>query len=208
MTLASLTNRFSGERHMNSSRARILLFAAGVITATIVLPQAGFAAEEGNKWGIWLDIGRAFNLLLVAGVLIWIARKPLANFCAGRTQAIREQLAEAQQARKEAEAKLAEMESRMSRLDEELREIKESAEREARDEYQRQLAAAKQDAEKIIARSKQEIEGMTRAAQQELKLHVAELSVQLAEKKIRGEITGSDQERLFARFVSKLGEKP
>ncbi len=193
---------------MNSSGARVFLFAAGVIAAAVILPQSSFAAEEGSKWGIWLDIGRAFNLLLVAGVLIWIARKPLANFCAGRSQAIHEQLAEAQQARREAEAKLAEMESRMSRVDDELREIKESAEKEAGDEHRRLLAAAEQDAEKIIARSKQEIEGITRAAQQELKLHVAELSVQLAEKKIRNEITDSDQERLFARFVTKLGDKP
>jgi F-type H+-transporting ATPase subunit b len=193
---------------MNSSGARIFLFTAVLMAAAVILPQASLAAEEGNKWGIWLDIGRAFNLILVAGLLIWIARKPLSNFCAGRTQSIHEQLAEAQEARREAEAKLAEMESRMSRLDDELGEIKNSAEKEAKDEYQRLLAAAEQDAEKIIARSKQEIEGITRAAQQELKLHVAELSVQLAEKKIRSEITDSDHERLFERFVTKLGEKP
>jgi F-type H+-transporting ATPase subunit b len=192
---------------MKTASARIyqwmLLLAAGMIA----LPEIAFAAEEGSKWGIWLDIGRIFNLLLVIVVLIFVLRKPLANFFAVRTQEIHEQLAEAQKARKEAEAKLAEMESRMSHLDDEIREIKATAEKEADEEYQRLLKAAEQDAEKIIERSKQEIDGITRAAQQELKLQVAELSVKLAEEKIRGEITEEDRGRIFSRFVAKLGDK-
>jgi F-type H+-transporting ATPase subunit b len=180
-----------------------LLWIAGVI----FLPGSVFAAEESSKWGIWLDIGRFFNVALVIGVLIWVTRKPLANFFSGRSQTIREQLAEAQKARQDAEAKLAEIESRMSRLDDELRGIGNSAEKEAQEEYQRLVAAAEQDAEKTIERARQEIEGITRAAQQELKLHVAELSVKLAEENIRSGITDADHERLLARFVTKLGEK-
>jgi len=191
---------------MKTPGVRFFLFAA-LITAAAAVPQAAYAAEEGNKWGIWLDIGRTFNLLVVLGALIWIARKPLSNFFTGRTQAIQEQLAEAQKARKEAEAALAEMQSRMSRLQDELREIKDSAEREAQEEYRRLLDAAGQEAEKILERSRQEIEGITRAAQLELKVHVAELSVGLAEEQIRRHITGPDQGRLFERFVKQLGGK-
>ena len=95
----------------------------------------------------------------------------------------------------------------MSRLDDEIREIKLAAEKEAKEEYQRLLAAAEEDAEKIIERSRQEIGGITRAAQKELKIHVAELSVQMAEEKIRGEITDADRGRIFSRFVTKLGGK-
>jgi len=181
----------------------MLLLAAG----KTVLPEIAFAAQEGNKWGIWLDIGKFANLILVISALVWVTRKPLANFFAGRTQEIRKQLAEAQKAREEAEERLVEMESRMSRIDDEIREIKIAAEKEAQEEYQRLLTAAERDAEKIVERSKQEIEGITRAAQKELKLHVAELSVKLAEEKIRGEITDADRERIFSRFVTKLEGK-
>jgi F-type H+-transporting ATPase subunit b len=174
----------------------------------ILLPEAVLAAEELNPWGIWFNVGRVFNLMLVVGVLVWIARKPLSNFFAGRSQSIREELAEAQKARTEAEAKLAEIESRLSRLDDELREIANTAEKGAQDEYQRLLATAEEDAQKIVERSKQEIEGMTRAAQMELKQHAAELSIRLAEERIRSTITDADQERLFSRFITKLGGKP
>jgi len=192
---------------MDTRRARILVPALLLIAGKIALPEAVLAAEEGNKWGIWLDIGKWFNVILVAAVLAWALRKPLSNFFASRTQSIREQLAEAQKARMEAEAKLAEIESRMSRLDDEIREIKTTAEAEAREEYQRLLTAAERDAEKIVERSKEEIEGITRAAHQELKIHVAELSVKLAEEKIRGEITDEDRGRIFSRLVTKLGGK-
>ena len=194
---------------MNSKSARFSLVVALLLLAGMTaLPETALAAEEGNPWGKWFNIGRVFNLLLVVGIIIWIARKPLSNFFFNRSQAIREELAEAQKARMEAEAKLAEIESRLSRLDDELKEIASNSEKEAQDEYQRLLAAAEEDAQKIVERSKQEIEGMTRTAQMELKQHAAELSIQLAEERIRSEISDADRERLFSRFITKLGGKP
>lgn len=154
-----------------------------------------------------MTLGRLFNLALVIGVLIFAARKPLANFFAARTESIRQQLAEAQAARQEAEAKLAEVESRMSRLDEELQAMKATAENEAQEEYARILREAGRDADKIVERARREIEGMTRAAQMELKSHVADLSVRLAEETIRREISDEDKGRIFARFVTRLGDK-
>lgn len=191
---------------MNFRGARFTFIAASLLlTGMFLLPEAVFASEERNPWGVWFDLGRVFNLLLVVGVLVWIARKPLSNFFANRSNAIREELEEAQKARVEAESKLAEIEARMSRLDDELKEIARTSEKEGQEEYQRLLAAAEQDAQKIVERSRQEIGGMTRAAQLELKRHAAELSVQMAEERIQHEITPADRERLFSRFVTKLG---
>ncbi len=192
---------------MTDSASRHLVYALLILAATILLPGVALAAEGESRWGILLPLGRFFNLVIVIGVLVWVARKPLANFYATRTQTIREQLVEAQAARKEAEAKLTEMNFRISRLDEELREIKEQAEKEAQEECQRLISAAERDAEKIVERAREEIEGMTRAAQLELRAHVADLSVQIAEEKIREGITSEDHNRLFAGFVSKLRGK-
>jgi F-type H+-transporting ATPase subunit b len=197
------------ERKMSIRDARSLPITVALLFAAMAaFPGAVLAAEESNRWGAWFSVGRWFNLLLVVGVLVWFTRKPLANFFAGRSQAIRDQLAEAQKARLDAEAKLAAMESRMSRLVDELKEIAQTSEKEAQDEYLRLLASAEQDAQKIVERSRQEIEGMTRTAQKELKLHAAELSVRLSEEMIQSGITKEDHERLFARFVEKLGDKP
>jgi len=196
---------------MNRMRVRnghILISATLVVAGLLLAPDFLPAAEEaGSKWGVFLPIGRWFNLALVILVLVWVARKPLAEFFANRTQSIREQLDDAQKARSEAETKLAEAAERMKHLEDELRDIKAAGESEAQEEYQRLLAAAEKDADKIIERARQEIDGMTRAAQIELKQHVAALAVQLAEEKIRNEITVEDSNRLFGQFVDQLREE-
>ena len=191
----------------------MILRKGGLLAASILgtvvslgLPGAAWAAQEaGGRSELYMEIGKLTNLLLVVAVLVWVSRKPLAHFFAGRSKAIRDQLDEAQKARQNAEARLAEIEMRMSSLDEELREIKAVSEREAQEEYQRLTAAAEKDADKVVERARREIEGMTRAAQLDLKAQVAELSVQLAKDRIRDEITDEDRKRLFARFVARVG---
>ena len=182
---------------------RALLLGA---VASLALPGIGWAAERaGGRSELWLGIGKFANLVLVIGVLVWVARKPLANFFVARTQTIQDQLAEAQKARQDAEARLAEIESAMSSLDRELQEIRTVAEKEAQEEYQRLVAAAERDAERLIDRARREIDGMTRAAQIELKAHASELSVKLAREKLQLEMTEEDRSRLFERFVAKVG---
>jgi len=191
---------------MRLRTARLLMALLLGAVVCLALPLGAWAAENaGDRWGPWLEIGKFANLVLVVAVLVGVARKPLRNFFASRSQAIRDQLEEAQRARQEAEARLAEIDLRMSSLDDELREIGAAAQREAQEEHGRLVAAAERDAERIVERARREIDGMTRAAQIELKAHVAELSVRLAREKIRDEVTDDDRNRLFARFVARVG---
>jgi len=97
------------------------------------------------------------------------------------------------------------MESRTSRLDDEIRERRSAADKEAKNDYQRHLTAAEQDAEKTVERSRRGIDGIARAAQQELKPRVRELPAKMAEERIRGEISDADRERILCQFVRTLG---
>ncbi len=182
--------------------------ALALVLVPICFPVDVLAAEGSeDRWGLWFGLGRFFNLALVVGVVVWAARKPLASFFVNRSRLIREELEEAQKARHDAERRLAEVEARMSRLDDELEEIRAAAEREAREEQDRLLEEAERDADKIVGRTRAEISGMTRAAQLELQAHAVELSIKLAEERIRRDITDEDRGRLFQDFVAKLGGK-
>ena len=179
------------------------------VLAGCLLGAEPLLAADGSEggWGIWLFIGRLFNLAVVVGLLVWVVRKPLANFYASRSESIREQLAEAQRARAEAEAKLAEIESKMSRLDQELGEMKAAAEKDAELEYKRLIEAADEESRKIVGKAKEEIDGITREAYLDLKAHAAELAVTLAGQKIKGQITEEDRRRLFENFLAGLEDK-
>jgi ATP synthase F0 subunit b len=209
--VSRLQQMFTVRRVRKNMRTRITKFLISclvLVALSLVLPAIVLASEEGASRGsTLLLVGRIFNVGLVVFILVWVGRKPLSEFFANRTQSIREQLEEAQRARKEAETRLAEIRERMRNVDQELIHIREAAERDAKAEYERLIAAAQSDAEKILARTRQEIDGMTRAAHLELKAYAAQLSVQLAEDKIREEITDEDRARLFGRFVNQVGGK-
>jgi F-type H+-transporting ATPase subunit b len=180
-----------------------------LVLAGCLLGARPLLAAEGSEggWGIWLFVGRLFNLAVVVALLVWVARKPLANFYASRSESIREQLAEAQRARAEAEAKLAEIETRMGRLDQELGEMKAAAEKDAELEYKRLVAAADEESRKLIGKAKEEIDGITREAYLDLKAHAAELAVSLAGQKIKSQITDEDRRRLHENFLAGLEDK-
>ncbi|NWG14301.1 MAG: ATP synthase F0 subunit B [Acidobacteria bacterium] len=207
--------RLSGASGHRAPETRMLILARRAVLSTVIALAAliftsnPLLAAEGSEsgWGgVWLFIGRVANLAVVAILLVWVARKPLANFYASRTESIREQLAEAQRARADAEARLAAIESRMSRLDQELSEMKAASEQDARAEYARLTEAADEEARKVVARARHEIAGMTREAYLGLKAHAAALAVEVAEKRIREVMTDEDHNRLVSKFVSGLGD--
>src|SRR6266705_6782448 len=121
---------------MKGLRHKLLIIPLVLVCFSFLFPDRVLAAEAGgDKWGILLTLGRFFNLALVVGIVGWLARKPLAEFFVTRTQSIHEQITEAEKVHRESEAKLAEIQSRMSHLDEELKALKELAEKEAQAEY-------------------------------------------------------------------------
>jgi F-type H+-transporting ATPase subunit b len=193
---------------MRIKALRVVLPVTLVLVVCLFPARPLLAAESaGSGWGIWLFVGRVFNLAIVVGLLVWVARKPLANFYASRAESIREQLTEAQRARAEAEARLAEIEARMSHLDQELVEMKVAAEKEAEVEYKRLINAADEEARKLIGRAKEEIDGISREAYLDLRAHAAELAVSLARQNIQGQITDDDRHRLFENFLAGLEDK-
>ena len=69
---------------------------------------------------------------------------------------------------------------------------------------QRIKAAAEQDAKNVIAAAEQEIAAASRTAQRELKSFVADLAVDLAEKKIK--VDQRADEALLRSFAAQLGK--
>ncbi len=95
------------------------------------------------------------------------------------------------------------MESRLSRLDVEITEMRREAEENARTEEKRVLAEAEAERRRIVTAAEQEIAAVAGNARRELKAYAAELAVNLASKKIRVE-KDADQS-LVRDFTAQLG---
>jgi ATP synthase F0 subunit b len=168
-------------------------------------------AEAGeNSGGFFSNPGvwRVINLLVFLLIFIYILRNKIGigRVFDNRAATIVKELEQARLEKQEAESRLAELETRLGRLDQEITEIRAESERESARESQRISQAAEADAEKIRQTAHREIEGAVKAAQTELRAFVAEASVDMAERMISREIRPEDNARMVNKYIDELGE--
>jgi F-type H+-transporting ATPase subunit b len=143
------------------------------------------------------------NFAVMAGVIIWVGRKYLPGAFRARTAAIQKAMQEAQKASEEARRKLAEIESRLMKLDVEIGTLRDAAEKEAGVEEARIRKAAHDDAQKIVESAQQEIAAAAKAARRELTVYAADLAVGLAQKQIH--VDAATDRALVRNFAGELG---
>jgi len=149
----------------------------------------------------WL--GMLLNFAVVAGVIIWASHKYLPGVFRDRTAAIQKAMREAQKASEEARRKLAEIESRLMKLDVEIGMMRDAAEKEGAAEEARIQAATQEDARKMVASAEQEIAAAAKAARRQLTAHAADLAVGLAQKQIH--VDPATDQTLVRDFAGQLG---
>ena len=152
----------------------------------------------------WISF--VFNFAVIAAVIIWAGRKFLPGIFRDRTAAIQRSMQEAQKASEQARRKLAEIESRLQKLDVEIGMMRDAAEKEGAAEEARIKAAAEEDARKIIAAAEQEIDAAIKAARRQLTGYAADLAVGLAQKQIR--VDPATDQALVRSFAGQLGSAP
>ena len=157
----------------------------------------GWSVQESY----WASI--CLNFVVIAAVIIWAGRKFLPGIFRDRTAAIQKAMQEAQKASEEARAKLAEIESRLQKLDVEIGAIRDAAEKEGAAEEKRIQAAAEEDGRKIVAAAEQEIAAAAKAARRQLTAHAADLAVGLAQKQIH--VDPATDQGLVRNFAAQLG---
>ncbi len=148
----------------------------------------------------WLAV--VLNFAIVAGVIVWFSKKNLPAMFRSRTATIQKSLEEARTASADANRRLAEIESRLKHLGEEIGQMQATAETSASAEEERIKAASEQDARRIVESAQQEIAAAARAARRELTAHAADLAVTLASKQIR--VDASTDQALVRRFAKDL----
>lgn len=150
----------------------------------------------------WVSI--ALNFAVIFFFLARLMRKGLPGYFSGRTATIQKGIEEARKMSEDARRRLADVEGRLSRLDADIAAMRSEAEENAKAEEQRLLAAGEEERKRIVASAEQEIEMAANTARRELKAFVAELAIELAEKKIR--VTKDTDEALVRAFTAQLGK--
>ncbi|HXU14152.1 MAG TPA: ATP synthase F0 subunit B [Terriglobales bacterium] len=148
----------------------------------------------------WLAV--LINFAIVAGVIVWASRKNLPAIFRNRTTSIQKSIEEARRASEDANQRLAQIEARLSRLDDDIAQMRVTSEKEAAAEEQRIQQAAEEDAKRIVESAEQEISAAAKAARRELTFYAADLAVSLAAKQIR--VDAPTDQALVRQFASQL----
>jgi len=182
------------------------LFVCG---ALLFFAAAACAADEGGGTSAApTELFKWINFAIVAAALIWLFGKVLPPKFRANAANISSTITKAQAAKAEADRKLRDAEQRLAHLEEEVRGLREQAQKDATTEAERIRALAKSDAEKVAISAKGEIEAAERAARIELKTLAAKLAVDGAEALLAKQLTPQTQDALIAGFVKSLQGSP
>ncbi|MBL4652816.1 MAG: F0F1 ATP synthase subunit B [Flavobacteriales bacterium] len=153
------------------------------------------------------DFGLMFWMILSFSIVLFILKKfawgPVLGAIQEREESIHDALAQAEKAKEEMAKLQAGNEDLLKQAREERDALIKDA-REARDKMVNDAKdIAKQEADKIIASAREAIEGEKMAAVAEIKNQVASLSIEIAEKILRDELSSEDKQK---KLVNNLLE--
>jgi F-type H+-transporting ATPase subunit b len=181
------------------------LIVCGVLT---FFSAAAHGAAESSNSGGPTEFFKWINFAIVAGALVWLFGKRLPPWFRNNAEKIGSAITKATAAKTGADRELKEAEKRLACLDEEVRGLRDEAQKDAAAEAERIRALARSDAEKITIAARAEIEAAERAARIELKALAAKLAVEGAESLLGRQLTPRAQDALIAGFVKTLKGSP
>src|SRR5450755_3837810 len=156
--------------------------------------------EHGSSELFW---GWA-NFILLAGGLGYVIKKNAGPYFAQRSLEIRKGMVEADAARAESDAKVAEVDRRLANLKAEIEALRNNAKQEAETDAERARREAAAEMAKVQQHLTEEIASAAKSARLDLRRYSAELALGLAEQKIAARLTPETQDRLVRTFVAGM----
>ena len=151
-----------------------------------------------------LELWKFANLAIFTGVGIYILRKPISQALQSRRGAIQQELINAQNERDQALGRVAEADSMLSGLDDDVRKVEQQAREEVTSERQRITASTEREIEKLKLQAQREMETADKLARKELREFLAEKSVQMARESIRTQMRPEDDTALIRESIGEL----
>lgn len=161
------------------------------------------------EWQDWfnypgLEIWKFLNLAIFTSAAIYVLRRPISQALASRREAIKQELVQAHEQKARAEAKLAEADSLLSRLDADVRAVQQQSQQEAELERQRLATSTVRELEKLKQQADREIEAANKAARKQLRQFFAKRSVDVARETVRGRLRPEDDRKLIEQSIGEL----
>ncbi len=141
------------------------------------------------------------NFLILMGVLTRFLYKPFLNMLAARKQSIKDALDNAELTNRRADEKMEQYSKKISKVEEESREIIRTAKIKADAQARDIIEDARKEAGDIIAKAEKTIEKEKEKAMEDMKQEIAVIAVMAAEKIVEHEIQRVGQEAIVEEVI-------
>ena len=181
-------------------RSAALAGAILLLTSGLALAQEGEPSPADSSTG-W--VFRWINFAIVLALIVYAFRKAAPSF-RRNADSIAQRIAEGTRAREAAEKQRREAQAKLAGIETEVAALRVEAKRSAEAESERLRELARVEAETIERAAQAEIAAAERAARLELRAYAAEIAVERAEAQLRKELTPQAEAVLFGAFVGEL----
>lgn len=182
---------------------RLFNSLSSITVSVAELPEGRvFALDGQTAVGVAIMI---LNIAVICFILYKLLYKPANDILNARSQRIRDRLDELAQREEKTDALISEYKEKIAGADKEYQHIISRARREAEDEKRRIITAAEREAKRIKEDAVLSMERERQRLHYEVKDHVIELSVLLAEKALQDSISPEKQDEQFEEGLRKLG---
>lgn len=151
-----------------------------------------------------LELWKFLNLAIFLAVMIYILRRPISDALAGRRDAIKQELVDAEMKRARAMEKANEAQAQLEHLEADVQSIREHAHKEAESERERLAAATTRELEKLKQQAHREIETADKIARKQLREFFALKSIDVARQSIRTRMRPEDEALLINESIGEL----
>lgn len=151
-----------------------------------------------------LELWKFVNLAIFLALAIYVLRQKINEGLLARRKSIQQELVAAKAEREKALARVADADSMLSRLDDDVRVVHEQARLEAEQERQRLATGTEREVEKLKQQAQREIERADKLARKELRQYFAQRSVELARESLRQRIRPEDDTLLMKESIGEL----
>lgn len=162
----------------------------------------GLARHAGVSTEFMAKLLEDLNSAVLIGAILWLIFKYVPPMFRRRSETLQKQLFDARAATSEANARLAVVEERLSKLGIEIEAIRAQTERDAASDEKRILESLEAEKQRLMASIEQEIEAAGAAARRELKVYAANLAIERAMAQIH--LTPDDDRALIRSFGEDL----
>jgi len=151
-----------------------------------------------------LEAWKFFNLFVFIAVMTWLLRRKISEALAGRRDAIKQELIDAQQRREQAVAKVAEADTLLSHLGADVQTVQKQVQQEAQAEHERLAVGTANEVEKLELQARREMETADKVARKQLRQFLANRSIEVARNTVRAQIKPEDDVLLIKESIGEL----